>query len=432
MNSEEQAFESIHSSESFEEDMLAWLRMDPNPASTPSFPVPDALAENAGKNSGVNSGVNSEKRVEAERGSSDSPAEALYDSRPVEEAVEEEVEQAFDQADFIPKTARKTNPNLEGNDSEILSPESLRSEAKWKDNFSGFAKSESQQDRKLRPGEIPVVQERFNALLKRRLKSEIQQHPPLFPWESDRVFEYQAETNDFPQVQEVPALDLWLPQLQQIGLPVAVPEMVLARLLEQCNEVIKSSLRQGQKLVRAVEALFPGRERELNQLAGLAIASPTRGAIASAPRGTSNEATSNLCTLGSEFPSSYESATQTQQMVLSLLAVREALGTLTLRVSSDKPHLERQWLTSAGPLNIEIERQQLAPELRVRAKLPSAGSLQLSGVKTQGWCDRPNPGLLSVELFDPQEDQTYFLEIRLQNEEHNPLIFAISCAEKEI
>lgn len=421
MNSEEQAFEGIPSSESLEEGMLAWLRMDPNPASTPSFPVLDSLAENAGENSG--------KRVEGDSGSRDSSTETPKCGSPAEtpkcdRSADEAVDEAVDEAELLDL---KADPNPEANDSDPLSPESLRREAEPEDNFPELANPESQQYQKFRPGEIPVVQERFNALLKRRLKSEIQQHPPLFPWESDRVFEYQAETNDFSQVQEVPALDLWLPQLQKIGLPVAVPEIVLARLLEQCNGVIKSSLRQGQKLVRAVEALFPGRERELNQLARLAIASATRGgSIASATRGASSEATSGLCTLGSEFPSSYESATQTQQMVLSLLAVRETLGTLTLTVSKDKPHLERQWLTAAGPLSIEIERQQLAPLVRVRAKLPSAGSLQLSGVKTQVSCDRPNPGLLSVELLDPKEDQTYFLEIRLQNQEHNPLIFAIS------
>ncbi|TAF09903.1 MAG: PatU, partial [Nostocales cyanobacterium] len=38
-------------------------------------------------------------------------------------------------------------------------------------------------------GEIPTVQERFQAVIKRRLQIEIQNHPPLFPWES-QIVEY--------------------------------------------------------------------------------------------------------------------------------------------------------------------------------------------------------------------------------------------------
>ncbi len=36
-------------------------------------------------------------------------------------------------------------------------------------------------------GEIPTVQERFQAVLKRRLQFQNQNHPPLFPWESQLV-----------------------------------------------------------------------------------------------------------------------------------------------------------------------------------------------------------------------------------------------------
>ncbi|NJR51387.1 MAG: hypothetical protein HC780_19205 [Leptolyngbyaceae cyanobacterium CSU_1_3] len=40
-----------------------------------------------------------------------------------------------------------------------------------------------EEDMLLKPGEIPAVQDRFHALLKRRLQFEIEQKPPLFPWE---------------------------------------------------------------------------------------------------------------------------------------------------------------------------------------------------------------------------------------------------------
>ena len=36
-------------------------------------------------------------------------------------------------------------------------------------------------------GEIPTVQERFQAILKRRLQDQIAENPPLFPWETQVV-----------------------------------------------------------------------------------------------------------------------------------------------------------------------------------------------------------------------------------------------------
>ncbi|UBF29401.1 hypothetical protein K9N68_17125 [Kovacikia minuta CCNUW1] len=41
-------------------------------------------------------------------------------------------------------------------------------------------------------GEIPAVQDRFYSLLKQRLQTEIQQNPPLFPWETE-VNDYETE-----------------------------------------------------------------------------------------------------------------------------------------------------------------------------------------------------------------------------------------------
>ena len=48
-------------------------------------------------------------------------------------------------------------------------------------------------------GEIHAVQERFQALLKQRLRLEYENKPPLFPWESE-VSEYPAEVADFAPV----------------------------------------------------------------------------------------------------------------------------------------------------------------------------------------------------------------------------------------
>lgn len=51
---------------------------------------------------------------------------------------------------------------------------------------SGASESED----KLYPfqlGEIPAVQTRFQAVLKRRLQNQVQDNPPLFPWETQLV-----------------------------------------------------------------------------------------------------------------------------------------------------------------------------------------------------------------------------------------------------
>src|SRR4051812_1174767 len=36
-------------------------------------------------------------------------------------------------------------------------------------------------------GEIPTVQDRFQAVLKHRLQIQAQDHPPLFPWETELI-----------------------------------------------------------------------------------------------------------------------------------------------------------------------------------------------------------------------------------------------------
>jgi hypothetical protein len=41
-------------------------------------------------------------------------------------------------------------------------------------------------------GEMPTVQNRFQAILKRRLQAEIERHPPLFPWETE-LSDYESQ-----------------------------------------------------------------------------------------------------------------------------------------------------------------------------------------------------------------------------------------------
>ncbi|WP_254565524.1 hypothetical protein [Oscillatoria sp. HE19RPO] len=327
-------------------------------------------------------------------------------------------------ADF---TNRLAQNNLDPLDSEPIE----RSPSIEGDLEAGFSELDEgvslNPEQSLKPGEIPAVQDRFYTLVKRRLETEIQHHPPLFPWENE-LLDYEPDYLDFPEEKKVPAFD-WLTQLPLLSLPVTLPATVLTQLLEECRVLIQSSLQDGAKLVRAVEGLFPDRRPQLHQLAGWALAmSPTRGSSA--------EALNPLASGSVDFPPTYEGASTDQQMVLCLLAAREIMGTLTLSVSASGGPVERQWLTSAGMLSIRVEsvgkpnhdpskETQSLGCLRVRGELPSGGTLQLRGGEAQSTTSRPNAGCLHVELFEPQPDCSYLLEVRFHNEYHNTLTFVV-------
>jgi hypothetical protein len=267
-----------------------------------------------------------------------------------------------------------------------------------------------------RLGEIPTMQNRFYELLKRRLKSEIQQAPPLFPWETE-LLEYDAEVPDVAIASGVPS-PLWFAHLDRLHLPVAMPESVLQSLLVRCQNLVNSSVQEAAKWVRAVEELFPDRLAELDRLANVVRLSYAVGR---------DEQRSDL--LDSQLTESiqtYETATPTQQMVLSLLAAREILGSLTLRVSAKESCTTRQWLTDAGVLTLNAQYQVAGDStLRVRVEFPRGGSLSLTRGLAKAEAQRLDAGVLSVELFDIHPDGMYTLEIVLDGEE-TPFSFAIA------
>jgi hypothetical protein len=269
----------------------------------------------------------------------------------------------------------------------------------------------------LKPGEIPAVQDRYHALLKRRLQVEAQRTPPLFPWE-DEVKEYPTELSTPEALQPVyAATSAWMSQLRNLKLPVRMPEAVLTELFTQCQAVLTSSLREGAKLVKAVDSLFPGQAPLLNDVAGYVMFSPVRGSSS-----TLQELAERA---GIEFPSDYEAAIDTQQMALSLLAAREILTTLTLTISSKHSQVEREWLTEVGPFTLRTQYQinQGTVRLRFDAELPCGGSLQFQGEEFRSMADRDNAGHLSVEIRDFVPGKTYPLEVRLG--EQDRLMFAV-------
>jgi len=257
-------------------------------------------------------------------------------------------------------------------------------------------------------GEMPTVENRFQAILKRRLQSEIERHPPLFPWETE-ISDYEPDPSDVVSDSWVPPVRLWMPQLSNLSLPIPVPETVLAQLLDACSEAAYSRRQLGAKLVNVVESLFPNQFPVLNQLAGMVLLGTVRSAKPQS------------------MPSSYETAANEQKMTLALLAAKEIISALTVPISPTQTPVERQWQTSAGIVTVQAEYQiqQGVPLLRVIARLPRGGSLTLRTPQASATSERTYPGYLSVESFDLQPNQAYPLEIRFHDSEQTPLIFTI-------
>jgi len=264
-------------------------------------------------------------------------------------------------------------------------------------------------------GDIPAVQDRFQALLRRRLRAEIERNPPLFPWETGS-FDYESEYTDVSAPELIP-VPLWATQLQTLNLPVPVPEQVLAQLFEHCRTVVQSSLQEGVKLVQAVEAFFPGQFQALNQLAGLVLSMPAR----------SGQLTTNLDS--AQFPRHYDVATPTQQMALSLLAAKEILEAMTLKLSPRQPLIERIWVTDLGSIRLNAMYQPEMGQIRIQGTLPGSGCLCFRNGEDRSIAQSIQAGSISVELLDLEPNQTYFLEVQL-GESEQPLVFAV-CPTNE-
>ena len=259
------------------------------------------------------------------------------------------------------------------------------------------------------PGETPAVQDRFHSLLKRRIRAELELKPPVFPWETEG-YEYDSELVATPE--RVPA---WATQLQSLNLPVPMPEKVLAQLFSQCQAVMQSSLQEGAKLVKVVEALFPGQDAALNQLAGFVIASPVRsGAIAPPLKNAP----------GANFPINYDAATAPQQMALSLIAAREIIESLTLKVSTQNP-VQRQWQMTSGLLDLVAEYDVTTKRVRVQGQLPTAGKVDFRAQNSQAAAHRSSAGSFSLELFDLEPNQSYWLDVQLQDADQPSVILSV-------
>ena len=260
-------------------------------------------------------------------------------------------------------------------------------------------------------GEVSTVYNRFESLLQKRLKSEIEAKPPLFPWEKSG---YDTEYPDVEAQDWVSPIHLWTSQMKNIrwrNLSIPLTDSIFAQLLHSCQEIVQSNSLPGSRLVKAVDNLFPGQSQSLNNLAALVLVGQTRDGE-----------------LISSQVKTYDTATPRQQMLLSLLAAEEILSSLTLICHLNESVVRRQWETAVGWVNIEakyyVPEGKSSTSLRIKGKLPEAASLKLQGGEAQTTAQRSEPGTLWVELFDPQPDQKYELIIKLLNWEE-PLTFAV-------
>ncbi|MFY7803955.1 MAG: hypothetical protein ACOVQ7_11045 [Limnoraphis robusta] len=254
-------------------------------------------------------------------------------------------------------------------------------------------------------GEIPTVKNRFETVLKNRLKAEMERNPPLFPWETKA-----SDFACYPDVIEERRVP-WMAHKQNLRWSVPIPDPVFAQLLSPCQEAIQSSLREGAKLVQVVETLFPGQSEPLNELTHRVMLGWARG--------------QNPLDLA--LPE-YETANPEQQMLMALLAAREIIQALTLTCNLNQPAIKQQWLTSLGVLTLEAEYTQQDsqnPSLKVTGHLPDGGHLWLTGADAQATAQRCDRGYIKLELVDPHLDQTYQLNVILNDQDQHPLSFAI-------
>ena len=281
-------------------------------------------------------------------------------------------------------------------------------------------KSDSQTAQSFNFGEIHAVQERFQALLKQRLLSEYETNPPLFPWESE-VGEYPAEVADCTSSDTAISLTapLWNTHIGTLRVPGLLPNELVNSLFERCQSIVRSPLKQGIRLVSAVEDFFPDCDDLLEPIANMVLVPAYRSG-----KDTQDKVIQELA----GEPGGYEAAMPEQQVALSMLAAQEILNALTFDVSADRPKETRRWVTAVGILELTVAYTD--GTLGISAVLPAGGQVRLHDGDIEKSAVRNRAGALDLAWGKPTDGATYVLEVSLQNEAH-PLNFVISVVTEE-
>lgn len=252
-------------------------------------------------------------------------------------------------------------------------------------------------------GDVTVVQTHFEALLKRRLRQEIEPRPPLFPWEKT-LQDYPDSLN-----QEVHSSASWLTHLQNLDIPTSLPDDVLAQLFEQCQQVAQHTRQKGRRLVEAVEGLFPDQPQTLENIATLVARPAYRSSQAPA-----------LSTID------YGTASSQQQVALSMMAAQSIFDALYLEISATRPTMQRQWLTPSGTLEVTATYSPgEVPRLFVAVQVPEAATLSLTSSDGTITSSRTSAGELVAKVNHPQGQVPYCLDITLDATATCPLRFQV-------
>jgi hypothetical protein len=265
-------------------------------------------------------------------------------------------------------------------------------------------------------GERPMLENRVQTLLKERfkMKFENERKLPLFPWE-DKIEDYQAEYPDVEFPRWVPTKHTWTAQMHNLRwgrLSIPTTENVFAQLLDSCQNLVLSQMQDGAKMVMAVDGLFPGKSKLLNDMSNQVLLGARRDSLDP-----------------SLIPHNYEDANSYQQMLLSLLAAKDIINSLTITCRPNQATLPHRWETAMGTMTLEAEYEVSENDshrcLRVKATMPAAGKLQLKGTETVVSQERTEKGVLEVQLLNPQPNQTYELNVGFHNCSVKPLRFAV-------
>ncbi len=276
--------------------------------------------------------------------------------------------------------------------------------------------SSSQTAQSFNFGEIHAVQERYHLLLKQRLRLEFENNPPLFPWESE-ISEYPAEVSETVGVTLVTASTTWSTHLEALQVSGLLPQPLLEALFIQCQALARLPVKQGIRLVKAVENIFPDQCDLLEPIADMVLMPAYR---------SDSAAQAALAQALTAVAGDYDLASPEQKIALSMLAAQEILGALTLSVSSNKPYEAKQWVTPQGALNLSATYAQ--GQLAIEVLLPAGGQVRLRDGDAEKSATRLQPGALDLVLASPSLGNTYLLEVSLQNESA-PLSFAIHLAD---
>ena len=256
--------------------------------------------------------------------------------------------------------------------------------------------------------DFSIVENRFQEILKQRLSIEIENNPPLFPWETE-ILEYPTEIYD--EVSQ-PKFSLWF---QEIALPIQFPTEVFSELIEACFNMFDSFSPQPIQMVNAVSKIFPGELSFLNDQATIL-------AVAGANRGV--ETLEKKIALDNNLQD-YDNCSKEQKMTFSLLAAQKILNALTLHLSIAQPSITREWELETGKIILKAEYLASSEKIRVEINVSEDGEITWENNSLK--CNSLEP--IIFDLNQVKTQKIYPIKIQLSDSEKNSLTCAIQIKE---